>query len=69
MAYQQQTKTAKFLSPKEERGEYKSKDILVVEEDGRKIKSKDGQWVGGVHGEGTALIGEDKEKLLVRRKI
>lgn len=40
MAYQQQTKTAKFLSPKEERGEYKSKDILVVEEDGRKLSLK-----------------------------
>lgn len=40
MAYQQQAKTAKFLPSKEERGEYKSKDILVVEGDGRKVSVK-----------------------------
>lgn len=40
MAYQQQAKTVKFLPFKERRDEYKSKDILVVEDDGRKVSLK-----------------------------
>lgn len=40
MAYQKQAKTAKILSSKEERGEYKSTGILVAEDDGRKVSLK-----------------------------
>lgn len=51
-----------FFSSRRKSDEYKSKDILDIEDDGRKVNLKRSQKMGD-NGEGTVLIGEDKERL------